>query len=321
MPDSEVPGKRIAVSCPCGASFTVDSKLAGKQGLCPNCKKPIIIPTATGKRVCLKCHFMNAVGEEYCSACGSSLALAGSPEAESSRPWLAEAKGEARPSKAPDTRRMSGSPAPRKGSQPPAAASSAPRVGEKRQTEIRRNPPPPAALAPEAAVAPPAAEPGETAAPKRTNVLRNKLAEMDAPRRPLLLRVVVFLVLAGGSGAGAFYGSRAKIEPKIAQFRDAEAAAKVGVWPGHVLDSLHDKMVELSRASRKENPLAPASPEELAMRKTVEAEFERMKQESQAAAKQMQDAHTQMQNWQVGWYGVIGVIGFVVGLIGWKLSS
>ncbi len=144
---------------------------------------------------------------------------------------------------------------------------------------------------------------------------------MEKPRRSVILRFLVFLVLAGGAGTGTFYGTRKYAEPRIAAARTAENEARKSVWPPKSLDTLHDRLQEISRAKPRENPTLRMTPEEQALHMTIESELARLKLENQEAVKVAEAAHAEFEKWQLGWYGVIGVAGLIAGLIGWRLSA
>lgn len=296
------PARRIPVTCSCGATFTVDGKFAGRMGTCPKCRQALLVPApGTG---CPKCGSLVPPDELFCPGCGEMLP-----------PEEPEAPAAPRLRSTPDTPTEVGpAPVPR-------------RRPDNRPTEIERAPvpaakppPPPAAEAP---APPPASE--EPAPPpaagRRAPVLRNKLAELDAPRRPLLLRLVVFLIFAGGGGTGAFYLGRSTFEPLIAKHAAAEAVARVGEWPPAVLEKLRDRITELSKTVDPLHPNAPLTPEQIALHKTLDDEFVRLKKESQEAEKRREEAHSRTQNWQVAWYGYIAALGLLLGAFGWRISG
>ncbi|MBI2923399.1 MAG: zinc ribbon domain-containing protein [Planctomycetes bacterium] len=302
---SAQPNRRIPVTCSCGATFTVDAKFAGRMGTCPKCRQALLVPApGTG---CPKCGSLVPPDELFCPGCGEMLP-----------PVEPEAPAAPRLRSSPDTPTEVGpAPAPR-------------RRPDNRPTEIERAPavaakPPPAAIqapaSPAAAPAPPE-EPAAAPVPaRRTPVLRNKLAELDAPRRPLALRLVVFLVFAGGGSVGAFYLGRSTFQPLIARHAAAEAAARQGEWPPAVLEKLRDRVTELSETVDPLYPNAPLTPEQIALHKTLDGEFVRLKKESQEAEKRREEAHTRTQNWQVAWYGYIALLGILLGALGWRISG
>lgn len=314
MPEPISTGGRISVPCPCGASFTVEMKFAGRQGKCPKCGNLMLVPTPTPKVTCPRCNYLNPVEEKYCLQCGEPL----------------EAPAPA-PAPNPGTRRMSRPPdalPPSEARRPSEAPAVAP--GTRRVTRPPAAPPPqePAASGTRRVTRPPApppAEPNEAPAEapaaRRTGALRSKLAELEKPRRSVILRFIVFLVLAGGAGTGTFYGTRQYAMPRIAAAQAAETEARKSVWPPKSLDTLHDRLQEISRSKPREIATAPATPEEKALHATIESELARLKLENQEAVKVAEAAHKETEKWQLGWYGVIGLAGLLAGLIGWKLSA
>jgi ribosomal protein S27E len=268
-------------------------KFAGRQGKCPKCGESILVPTPQQKIACPKCHFLNRGEDVRCTQCGEFL--------------REPAPGEAVPKTAMEA------------------------IEERRGT--RRTTRPPAALPADQAVERPASRPPATeeapaetssagsAATRRPAALRSKLAEMEKPRRSVFLRLFVFLVLAGGAGTGTFYGTKQFAETKIAGPREAELEARKGVWPPKSLDTLHDRLKEISKAMPRDTISNRETPEEQALRTTIEAELDRLKKESQEALKKAEIAHAEMEKWQLGWYGAIVLAGLLAGLIGWKLSA
>lgn len=309
MPEPISTTGRIPVTCPCGATFTVELKFAGRQGKCPKCSASILVPTPAPRSGCPKCRYLNRAEEPFCLQCGEPLKVAAPV-----------------PSKAPETRRTTRPPAAlpaseaRRPSQAPAVATE---PAAEKPPGTRRSTRPPAVAPPqEESQAPVSTEdPSAPLAARRTGALRSKLAEMEKPRRSVILRFLVFLVLAGGAGVGTFYGTRKYAEPRIATARAAESEAKKSVWPAKSLDTLHDRLQELSRAKPRENPTLRMTPEEQALHATIESELARLKLENQEAVKVAEAAHAEFEKWQLGWYGVIGLAGLIAGLIGWRLSA
>jgi ribosomal protein S27E len=291
MPQPATVIGRIPVACPCGANFTVEMKFAGRQGKCPKCGESILVPTPQAKVACPKCRFMNRAEDVRCSQCGEFL--------------REPAPGEAVPRTAMEAIEA--------------------RRGTRRTTRPPDALPAEAAQAPEPAAtpdaAPPAGAPSASQAARRPAALRSKLAEMEKPRRSVIIRFLVFLVLGGGAGVGTFFGTRQYAEPKISVPREAEAEARKSVWPPKSLDVLHDRLKELSKAMPRDTISNRETPEEKALRTTIEGELDRLKKENQEAVKKAEAAHAEMEKWQLGWYAAIGLAGLLAGLIGWKLSA
>ncbi|MEK7469402.1 MAG: zinc ribbon domain-containing protein [Planctomycetota bacterium] len=282
MPQPASASGRIPVVCPCGANFTVESKFAGRQGKCPKCGQSILVPTPQARVSCPKCHFLNRAEDVRCSQCGEFL--------------REPAPGEAVPKTAMEA------------------------IEERRGT--RRTTRPPAALPPQDAQDAPAGEaPSAEPVARRAPALRSKLAELEKPRRSVVLRFLVFLILGGGAAAGTFYGGRSYAEPKISAPREAEAEARKNVWPAKSLDVLHDGLKALSKAMPRDTISNRETPEEMALRTTIEAEIARLKKENQDAVRKADAAHAEMEKWQLGWYAAIVLAGLLAGLIGWKLSG
>ena len=263
-------------------------KFAGRQGKCPKCGESILVPAPQAKVSCPKCHFLNRSEDVRCSQCGEFLREVAPGEAvpKTAMEAIEERRGTRRTTRPPDVKAQ----APQAGDAPAEAA--------------------PAAVAPSA----------ESGA-RKTLPRRGKLAEMEKPRRSVIIRFLVFLVLGGGAGTGTFYGTRQYAEPKIAVPRDAETEARKSVWPPKSLDALHDGLKALSKAMPRDTVSNRETPEEAVLRTTIEAELARLKTENQEALKKADAAHAEMEKWQLGWYAVIGLAGLIVGLIGWRISA
>jgi hypothetical protein len=352
---TDLTGWKIPVTCACGATFTVDGRFAGRQGNCPKCRRPIMVPAAP-QVICPACRTPNSVEELFCTSCGGDLSApppAAPPTPAAPRRSTASAATEVRgvafsprphpaapapapPAAAPIDRRPTDVPhAPAQPptsiprlDPPPRAAAAAP--AKKGGTEVivrgggklspAAPPAPPPAPAHEAAA--PAAE-GAEAGPKRLGAMRHKLEDMKKTGRSVFVRIPVFLVLAGGAGYGAWYFAPRYFQPHIDKHAQEEKDAAFGVWPEGTLEDAYEKIKKMSleeNPARKENPALPFTPEERAVRKAVEETFEAMKKTQQEASRTAAAAHEKKQYWQLGMYGAIGLAALLFGMIGWRLS-
>lgn len=325
MPNPVPAGRSIQVTCHCGARFAVDARHAGRQGSCPRCHGQVTVPPAS-ETVCPQCRTINAPDLVQCVACGATLhaldetVMAPSPARRSSRMGDTEIPASRPPMRprAPETSR------PRPGVSPDEILErfKPPKVDGSRPTDVPKagSAPPPAPPPPPEPAAAPAAEPAAAALKRSGAALRNKLADMDKPRRPLILRLFVFVVLAGGAGFGAWHFGRQYFEPKIAHWRAEEDKLGITAWPGNSLDKLHDQLKQRTLAMNPNTDLkAPYTPEQNVLTKAIHEEIEALRTQSQEATKAKEKAHEKMQHWQLAFYGAIAGSALVVGLIGLKI--